>query len=169
MPGIPAPPAATPSVITFLTKFFTSSFRIRPLRPLPVFIFTTSTPSSRANRRTDGEACALWVAGIPACNGSVTGCSTGGDMGSGVLLAGAFTGGLTFGAAACSIGRSDCTGLTCSSFASTVAINDPSETLSPALMCTCWTVPAALDGRSILALSVSSVATVCSRATMSPG
>ena len=59
MLGIPAPLVVMPSVRACLTKFLTSSFKIRPLRPLPIFILLTFTPSSRAKSRTEGEAWAF--------------------------------------------------------------------------------------------------------------
>ena len=40
-----------------LTKFCTSSRAIRPLRPVPLSSLRSSTPSSRANKRTAGLAC----------------------------------------------------------------------------------------------------------------
>src|SRR6266403_947728 len=46
------------ALIAFLTYFWTSSRRTRFLGPLP-FTRERSTPSSRANARTDGEACAF--------------------------------------------------------------------------------------------------------------
>ena len=47
------PVAGTPSVITRLMNAFTSACAIRPLRPLPC-TRARSTPSSRANIRTEG-------------------------------------------------------------------------------------------------------------------
>src|SRR5438874_5741274 len=49
--------AAAPSIAS-LTYFWTSSRRTRFLGPLP-FTRERSTPSSRANARTEGEACAF--------------------------------------------------------------------------------------------------------------
>src|SRR5215467_9776359 len=50
-----APGRAAPA-ITPLTKPCTSSCVMRPLGPLP-FTSSRGTPSSRAKRRTDGDAC----------------------------------------------------------------------------------------------------------------
>jgi len=52
----PLPRAEAPPASAALTKFCTSSLVMRPLRPLPVLSRPRSTPSSRANRRTDGLA-----------------------------------------------------------------------------------------------------------------
>ena len=58
-PVTPAPGAAgaPPPAITPLTNCCTSSCRMRPFGPVPV-TRARSTPSSRANLRTDGDACA---------------------------------------------------------------------------------------------------------------
>src|SRR5258707_15591161 len=62
--GNPAPPApgaraaaGAPVASAFFTKAFTSSCVMRPLNPCPL-TRVRSTPSSRANLRTDGPACA---------------------------------------------------------------------------------------------------------------
>ena len=64
-----APPVAAPVdagagalLNTPFTKACTSPGRIRPFGPLPV-TFVRSTPSSRANLRTEGLACGLKEAG----------------------------------------------------------------------------------------------------------
>src|SRR5271156_6515479 len=64
MTGRPPPPPAGARAVAgagvaneVFTKPLTSSCVIRPLNPLP-FTRVRSTPSSRANLRTDGPACA---------------------------------------------------------------------------------------------------------------
>ena len=51
-------------LITALVKPWTSSCVMRPLGPLP-FTSSSGTPSSRANLRTDGEACGRLPVGAP--------------------------------------------------------------------------------------------------------
>ena len=157
-----------PTFIACWTKFFTSSFKIRPLRPLPMVIFCISTPSSLAKSRTAGVAWAAWLEIEPArasgMSSSVTICaclSMSGAASSATVASGTAT--------VCCTGCSVLVILSASAFAKTVAIKVPSETLSPALINNSCTVPAALDGKSILALSVSSTARVCSSFTSSPG
>ena len=159
-----AAPALAPFCITLFTKALTSSPVMRPLRPEPD-TWPKSTPNSRASLRVDGPAWALaklcsliGVAPKGACGvvlvaaagaGAAAGAA---GVGAGVLLAAAGAA----GAAAVA------------PLLATSTIRLPSDTLSPTLMCTAVTVPAAVAGTSMVALSVSSVIRVSSTATVSP-
>jgi hypothetical protein len=56
--------------ITDLVKAWTSSCVMRPFGPVP-FTSSSGTPSSRANLRTEGEACGRLPAVAPgSCGGS---------------------------------------------------------------------------------------------------
>ena len=62
-----SPPAAlvlASPLITALVKACTSSWVMRPFGPVP-FTSSSGTPSSRANLRTEGEACGSWPVGAP--------------------------------------------------------------------------------------------------------
>jgi len=65
-----AGPGAPPCAMTPLTKACTSSCSTRPFGPLPR-TWARSTPSSRANLRTDGLACAFVAAA--SCGSAGTG------------------------------------------------------------------------------------------------
>ena len=154
----PLPPAAPRGCASdCLTKFCTSSLVTRPFSPLPLTC-GRFTPSSRAKRRMDGLACALPdVAAGAVC--AIAGAATGADFATGAGAAGATvcTGAATDGAAAAT-----------APLASIVTINAPSDTLSPTLTLTSFTTPSNGAGTSIVALSVSSVSSVCSALTWSP-
>ena len=87
--------AGAAPLITCLTKFCTSSCRMRPFGPVPV-TRARSTPSSRANLRTDGDACAALNAALStgaagAAAGAAGGAGAGGG-GGGVRCGGAGAG-----------------------------------------------------------------------------
>ena len=98
-------------------------------------ILLTSTPSSRANKRVEGEACALPVEVVSIMTaGAATGAGVGAD-GAGALTtgSGAFsTTGSTLGASATT--GAGAAGALPASLTNTVAIRVPSETLSPGLI-----------------------------------
>src|SRR5688572_8696273 len=159
--GSAPPPRATagaplPDESALFTNPCTSACRTRPLGPDPG-TRDRSTPSSRANLRTDGLACGL----VP-----VSSC---GSRGTGRVAAGAgpaaagFWGAAFWDAAA---------GAGAGAFAPDAArtrIGAPFDTLSPTLILSSFTTPALGDGISIVALSDSSVISDCSFATVSPG
>ena len=159
----PPAPAAPPLLSVCLTQPFTSSAVIRPLRPEP-FTRPRSTPSSRAKRRTDGLACAFeneassigadtrGAAG--ACAGAAAGAGAGVGAGAAVLVGA--------GAAAAAAGAAP-------PCCSTCRITEPFETRSPFFTARLFTTPAAVEGTSIVAFSVSSVSSGVSTAILSPG
>ena len=158
--GMPMPPdgaaaAAGAGALVDLKKPVTSSRRMRPLRPEPL-TFERSTPSSRANLRTDGEAC-----GVPPA-AAAGGVSAVGRRSDDAPAEAAEAG------CAASGGGGDAAGAAPAAAAST-RIRLPSETLSPSLTLISLTVPAAGDGTSIVALSDSSSTSGSSTATVSPG
>src|SRR5512139_3589442 len=135
---------------------------MRPFGPLPG-TSSSGTPSSRANLRTEGDACgslpvgaAGWCAGI--ADAAVTGAADGAaavGAAEGVSVAAAVAGACaTEGAAPA---------------ASSTRIGVPSDTLSPTLTFNSFTTPACEDGISIDALSLSTVIRLCSTFTVSPG
>src|SRR5215468_516099 len=134
---------------------------MRSFGPVPL-TFERSTPSSRANARTEGDACASLNASLSmgAADGTAVafagGCGAGAGCGAAVGAAGgsAFAG---------SLGATDA-----APTASSVSIRLPSLTLSPTLTFTALTVPAAGAGTSIVALSDSSVISASSAFTASP-
>src|SRR6185503_10989945 len=160
----------------------TSSCVIRPLGPAP----STSlilTPISRASRLTAGDAGAARPSGLGAdgagvdsavCRagigttrgelGAATGCDAAAGAGSGAGAGLAASAGAAAAAAGADAGAP-------SPFpegASTVSTTAPTLTLSPFLTRISLTTPATEDGTSIVALSVSSSSTGCSRAIVSP-
>src|SRR5690606_33583334 len=196
---------------TDFTKATTSSRRIRCFGPVPV-TRARSTPSSRANWRTDGDACGLstgtppristgtgWLRStLPGPGGDWEGSSAGpGRSGSGACRAsdgalaasepgpgavGAGAAGLGSGAGAAGAGAGPGAGTgfgaaapcpspgcaaACPSPSSTTSTL-PSETLSPTLTRSSTTRPAADDGISIDAFSLSTVTRLCSRPISSP-
>src|SRR5450830_1845025 len=131
--------AATAPDITPLTKFCTSSWVMRPFGPEPA-TRPSSTPSSRANLRIDGEACAS----LPLTAGAAaTGALATAATGAAAACAGA-------GAAAAGAGAA-------APVVSTTSTSEPLATLSPTLTFNSLTIPAWLDGISMLALSDSTV------------
>jgi hypothetical protein len=135
----------------------TSSTVMRPLRPVPCTV-ERSTPSSRARRRTDGDAYAgpssgRWGSGAVGSGG---GASDGrADISAAIAVR-------TADGAAASVGAPD------SALTATVATSVPSEAVSPTLSSTSCTIPATGDGMSIVALSDSSATSGSSSATESP-
>src|SRR5258706_3390518 len=134
---------------------------MRPFRPEPLTP-ARSTPSSRANLRTDGLAWgvtpgtgAVWYgtgSGLPD-NGTTTGETV--RVGAGTRgAAGTATG------AGADAGFAATTGAP--SAASSIRSRLPVDTLSPILTRSSFTVPAAGDGISIVALSDSTVISDCS-------
>src|SRR5262245_8998295 len=172
------------------TKDCTSSFRILALRPVPR-TSARSTPSSRASRRTEGLAWARRVlpkagatgaagragAGAGRCSGAgVAGARAAGDAGAGSASRRGSRAGATGAEAAAAELRGGSAELRSSSApsraassTSSVAISEPWLTLSPTATCSARTTPAAGDGISIVAFSLSSVIRLCSARTRSPG
>src|SRR5690348_11343629 len=149
--------------MTSFTNALTSSSRMRPLSPLPRTL-PRFTPSSRANLRTDGLACAVLklvssMAGSErigsVCDTVCAGAGRPAGIGEAGLLAGGVDIGLGAGADAAN--------------PRTVTTSAPGPTVPPFATCTFSTTPLAVDGTSIVALSVSSVASGVSKSTASPG
>src|SRR5687768_8228293 len=121
-----------------LTKACTSECRIRPLGPLPC-TRPRSTPSSRANLRTEGLAWGL------------VSVSSRGSRGTGGAAVAAEVATATCGAAGfdgCGFGGS----ARGASLESRIRIAEPLDTLSPTLTFKSLTTPAAGEGISIVAL-----------------
>ncbi len=180
-PRIDAPPAGAD--IACFTKPCTSPCRMRPFGPEPG-TRERSTPSSRANFRTEGEACAFLNASLSICAGAGAG-------------AGAGAAGASRGGAACSDGAGSAAFVTGGGAGAAAAAADapfppagaaegalapsppaaasstrmtlPWLTLSPTLTLMSLTVPAAGEGTSIVALSDSSEISGSSAFTASPG
>src|SRR5450755_1036171 len=178
-----APDAAPPGALVFadcalvcaapdmtaLTNPCTSSCVMRPLGPPPL-TSVNGTPSSRASLRIVGEACGSAPAGaagscignaaVGTCFSLVPGdidasCDEGGGSAAAVVTAA----GTAAEAATGSVPVAP----------SSVAIDDPLETLSPTFTVSAMTTPACEDGISIDALSLSTVIRLCSALTVSPG
>src|SRR5260221_425244 len=148
-----------------------SSLRMRAFGPDPVS-FDTSTPSSRAKRRTPGLACggapddgsaagamgagvgALFAAGGGAAAGTCAGAGAAAEAAGAALPGAGAAAGAAFAAEA-----SD----------SMVTMGTPSLTLSPTFTRMLFTVPEEGAGTSIVALSLSSVTSESSFFTVSPG
>src|SRR5471032_1290333 len=148
--------AAVAPLITPLTKFCTSTWVMRPFGPVPGTL-PRSTPSSRANLRIDGEACAsLPVTTEPADTGAAAaGAAAAAATGADATAAGAADAAAATGAAAPPV-------------AVTTSSGEPSCTLSPTLTLMAVTTPAWLDGISMLALSDSTVISDWSTLIVSP-
>ena len=166
-----APP---PPSMTSLTNALTSSAVTRPFAPEPR-TRPRSTPSSRASLRTDGLACASpndvgaldseLFAGAAArgAAGLLSGSGRDADGCDGAAVA------PRAGAEACGAAAAAGCAAAPVSPVSSVAITLPADTRSPVLTLSAVIFPAAGDGMSIVALSVSSVTRPCSAATESPG
>ena len=153
---LPAPPCNAA-----LTNALMSSPTMRPFRPVP-FTKPKSTPNSRASLRADGPAWAL--ANAASFTGVLPNAATGAAAG-----AGAETGAAAGAGAAAAFGASATgAGAAAEPAVSTSIIGAPSDTLSPTFTSTAFTTPAAVQGTSIVALSVSSVIRVSSTETVSP-
>src|SRR5471030_1774931 len=153
--------AAVAPLITPLTKFCTSTWVMRPFGPVPGTL-PRSTPSSRANLRIDGEACAsLPVTTEPADTGAAAaGAAAAAATGADATAAGA--------ADAAAAGAAAATGPAAPPVAVTTSSGEPSCTLSPTLTLMAVTTPAWLDGISMLALSDSTVISDWSTLIVSP-
>src|SRR5688572_28364608 len=105
---------------------------MRPLGPLP-WTADRSTPSSRANLRTDGLACGL----VPAssCGSRGTGRGAGAAAGAGLVAAG--LGAEDFCAGAVAVAPAD---------AASIRMGEPFDTLSPTLSLSSFTTPAFGEG-----------------------
>src|SRR5215831_14880732 len=134
---------------------------MRSLGPLPLTL-ERSTPSSRANARTDGEACAFLKLSLSM--GAAAGVSRFAGGASGLVGAR----GASAGAEAGLAGTAAAVAGAAAPAASSVRITLPSLNLSPSLTLTSFTVPAAGEGTSIVALSDSSVINGSSAFTASP-
>ena len=172
----PSPPAgalaawalvcAAPA-ITDLVNACTSSWVMRPLLPEPL-TSSSGTPSSRANLRTEGEACGtLTGAAVGLCAGTaraaagvgaVVAAATGATWAAGALAATATAAEAAAGAAA-----------DAAAVPSSTANRSPMLIVSPSLTLSSLITPAADEGISIEALSDSTVMSDCSSFTVSPG
>src|SRR5450830_1479506 len=134
---------------------------MRPFGPVPGTL-PRSTPSSRANLRIDGEACAsLPVTTEPADTGAAAaGAAAAAATGADATAAGA--------ADAAAAGAAAATGPAAPPVAVTTSSGEPSCTLSPTLTLMAVTTPAWLDGISMLALSDSTVISDWSTLIVSP-
>jgi hypothetical protein len=144
-----------------------SSRVIRPFGPDAV-TRSRSTPSSRANARIDGLACALLPptrsGAMAAAVGNCTAVVTGGTAaGTGGAVTGAATGPAT---AATGVAVGAAIGAAAASIVPMVA---PCDTRSPTFTVIWPITPAAGAGMSMVALSDSSVTSGASSATRSPG
>ena len=144
--------------------------------PVPVTKFR-STPNSRANLRTEGEACAipavdtgissLPAAGAETATGAGEGTAAGAEAaaGAGEGAAAGATAGADAGAGA---GAAATATAAPAAAASTCIITLPCLTLSPTLTSMDLTTPPIEVGISIEALSDSTVIKLCSALTVSP-
>jgi hypothetical protein len=148
--------------MTDLVKDWMSSAVMRPFRPEPL-TSSSGTPSSRANLRTEGEACGrpsagvavgLWAGRRRPSHGSCGGHRAAGRSGA------AATGRRS--------GRGRC-GARSAAAPSRIASRSPMLTLSPTLTLSSLSTPACEDGISIEALSDSTVIRLCSTLMVSPG
>src|SRR5207248_72128 len=134
---------------------------MRPFGPVP-FTLPRSTPSSRANTRTDGDA---WAA-LNACASTTgAGCGGGADVASRAAGGEGVSGAAARGAG----GAVDGAGADAPACVSNTRMTLPSLTLSPTLSFMSLTTPADGDCTSIVALSDSSVISESSGFTASPG
>src|SRR6266446_1954438 len=182
----------TPDASAVFTKARTSSGRIRPFGPEPL-TWLRSTPSSRAKRRTEGEACARGDVAWASCSasgrvpistanaveggdppGAATGALAAGATGAEGATAGADAGAATGGAVAADEGAGAAAAAALAEAAASLLgsssrISVPCDTLSPSFTFSSRTTPAIGDGISIEALSDSTVISDCSGLTRSPG
>ena len=168
--------AAGGAVITPLTKLCTSSSSTRFLGPVAL-MRPRSTPSSRANLRMDGEACALLklassMAPVAAGAGAAAATTDGAGAAAATAVGAADGAAVGVGAdagagAGAGAGASAGAGAAPASKATTMT-TAPLDTLSPSLILISLTTPATVDGTSIVALSDSRVTSDCSTFTVSP-
>src|SRR5467141_1855469 len=154
-------------LITPFTNSWTSAWVMRPFGPEPLTRMR-STPSSRANLRTEGLACgSVPEAGAdvldmlsvrPTAGAAGVGAGTAASTGASFAAGASWGFGAGFGGAAGAF-----------SVSSRMRMGLPCETLSPVLIRSSFTTPAAGDGISIVALSDSTVINDCSDCTSSPG
>ena len=131
---------------------------MRPFGPEPL-TSSSGTPSSRANLRTEGDACGKCkVAGAP---GSWAGSAAAAGAAGAATAATAATGVATAAAAGDAAGAA--------ALPSRIASRSPMLTLSPTLTFISLSTPAADEGISIDALSDSTVISDCSTRIASPG
>ena len=158
--------------MTALVKACTSSTVMRPLRPWPL-TSSSGTPSSRANLRTEGDACGRPKVGAPgACAGatgaaSLRGPSARGNPASGMDGFAALA--MTGAAVAATEAALAVTGAAADTAPSKMASKSPMLILSPTLTLISLSTPACEDGISIDALSDSTVISDCSTLMVSPG
>ena len=137
---------------------------MRPLGPLP-FTSASGTPSSRAKRRTDGDACGRLVgAEVGSCGGN----AAVGEVRCTVAVPGAAAAGAT----GCTGDAADVgagAGVAAPAAPSISATTEPCDTLSPSLTLISLITPPCDAGISIDALSLSTVIKLCSGLTVSPG
>ena len=149
--------------MTALTCSRTSSTVMRPLAPLPRTC-ASSTPSSRANFRTEGEACGF----APGAGPRSSGCGRAPiSVANAVDFGASAAAGTGAGAAAVDDGDGAAGAAPVAPLRSAIGL--PCETLSPILTFSSFTTPPADDGISIDALSLSTVISDCSGLTVSPG
>src|SRR5437870_6296938 len=140
---------------------------MRPFGPEPL-TRTRSTPSSRANLRTEGLACGVppgpgadaleTDSARPTAGAAGTGAGTAASIGPGFAVGASWGFGADLAGAAGAV-----------SVSSRTRIGLPCETLSPVLTRISFTTPAAGEGISIVALSDSTLMSDCSGFTASPG
>ena len=165
--GSEAPPPAPPPCITDLTNCLTSSWLMRPFTPVPL-TRPRSTPSSRANLRTDGEAWAL-EKDASLISGSLPPLLLGGDAGPWAACGAACLSSAGVDSDWLAAGSPfSCLSAAGAPVVSSKAITSPSETLSPVPTFSSLMTPASGAGTSIAALSVSSVISGDSFSTSSP-
>src|SRR5215471_12615735 len=133
---------------------------MRSLGPVPLTL-ERSTPSSRANARTEGEACAFLKLSLSMGAAAVVSRFAGGASGLAVSRGASAGAEVGLAVSAAFAGAA-------APAASSVRITLPSLNLSPSLTLTSFTVPAAGDGTSIVALSDSNVINGSSAFTASP-
>src|SRR5438270_6153603 len=167
---------------------------MRPLKPWPV-TRARSTPSSRANLRTEGPACAREnpgssigakslrsvvataaaraapASGALARSGAAAGETPRGVGGGAAALreGGAVAGGAVAGGAVAGGTVASGAAAGAEPLARTVAMRSPVLTLPPLLVWSFSTTPTAVEGTSMVALSDSSVTSGESMTTVSPG
>src|SRR2546429_6827883 len=167
---------------------------MRPLKPWPM-TRARSTPSSRANLRTEGPACALEnpgssigakslrsvvataaaraapASGALARSGAAAGETPRGVGGGAAALreGGAVAGGAVAGVAVAGVAVAGVAVVGVEPLARTVAMRSPVLTLPPLLVWSFSTTPTAVEGTSLVALSDSSVTSGESMTTASPG
>src|SRR6266571_2804565 len=154
-------------LITPFTNSWTSACVMRPFGPEPL-TRARSTPSSRANLRTEGLACG----GVPGAGADVLEMASvrpragaaGVGAGTAASTGAAFAEGASWGFGAGFVGAAEAF-----SVSSRMRMGLPCETLSPVLTRNSFTTPAAGEGISIVALSDSTAISDCSGCTASPG